>query len=677
MGESAAAVELGSAAASAGTSGAHDGARDAEARLPAVGEGKQRARRRRRRSSEGGAEGPPQCYVLRSASERERLLTGAGRPESRSLVGWQQRQSEAEARFQRAREVALTRAHSHNEWVAQRIEAQLGNSAGSVVSRARRRDRAAFEAAVAATDEVVETRHPRRYTVGGRFDAALAGGRWLRGTVVAVNSSFESPSITVRPDAPAGYLAEAVSAYDLDSRLQSIAALDQHFGATLQYIAEWTAQEEERQRTALAASAQRLVGAYRRTVVDACSEARAAGPECYGIAAAGARVAAAGALVQDARLYAELTARYREFDSDLFATLEYPGRAFRLRLSLKARVVARFVAGVAARRRAERCAAAAAATRLQALWRGETGRRKALARARALRLLRELAWQATDVAPHLRQAVRCLSAWKRLVVAARATRFLARQQAGSFSASLQRRCFVSWRARARATTAALAALRSLRLRCVAGRVLRAWQQVAAVEIAIRALQARIATRRARDSFETWALATAQQLADRRRKRSRAATEVQRVWRGWRGRQCARKLHRGLLLAQAWLRGWRTRREWNRPRGMRHRLGEHRRRRLARERKSIDANRARKAGIKTGVLAVAASSSVSLPSALASAPTPSAKSSAETRTTPKAPPPLRPHGYEFRAPNGPLEEPDSLRERVLERINFFAMLVLDA
>jgi hypothetical protein len=158
------AVELGCTAALAGTSEAPDGARAGDARLPEEGERK-RARRRRRRWREGGAEGPSQCYVLRSASERERLLTGAGRPESRSLVGWQQRQSEAEARFQRAREVALARAHRHNEWVAQRIEAQLGNSAGlasSVVSRARRRDRAAFEAAVAATDEVVHHGAPGR-----------------------------------------------------------------------------------------------------------------------------------------------------------------------------------------------------------------------------------------------------------------------------------------------------------------------------------------------------------------------------------------------------------------------------------------------------------------------------------------------------------------------------------
>ena len=639
-----------------------------EPRLPAV-----RARRRRRRR-EGAAESPPQCYVLRCASERERLLTGAGRPDSHSLVGWQQRQSEAEARFQRTREVALSRARSHNEWVAQRIEAQLGSSAGlasGVVSRARRRDRAAFEAAVAAADEVIETRHPRRYAVGGRFNAALAGGRWLRGTVVAVNSSPESPSITVRPDAPAGYLAEAVGAYDLDTRLQSIAALDQHFGATLEYIADWTAQEEARYRAASAAPAQRLVGAYRRAGAGggagACAGAcaavgRAAGlaraAEAHGVAAAGARVTATGALVQDARLYADLTARFREFDSDLFATLERPGRVFWLRLSLKARVVARCVAGVAARRRDERRVAAAAATRLQAQWRGAAGRRKARSRARALRVLRELSWQAADVATHLRQAARCLGAWKRLVVTARAARFLARQQAGCVSASLQFRCFVAWRARARATASALAALRSLRMRCVAARVLRVWQRAAVVELVTRALRARAASRCARDLFDAWAQATAQQLADRRRKQGRSATEMQRVWRGWCGRQRARRLHRALLFAQAWFRGWRARREWNRPLGMRHRLAEHRRRRVARERKSSEANRARLAGIKAGVPTVAKS--------------PAAASSAMA----SEPMRLRPPGYDFRAPNGPQKEPVSLRERVLVRINFFSALALD-
>jgi hypothetical protein len=173
------------------------------------------------------------------------------------------------------------------------------------------------------------------------------------------------------------------------------------------------------------------------------------------------------------------------------------------------------------------------------------------------------------------------------------------------------------------------------------------------------LGARAASRCVRDSFDAWAQATAQQLADRRREQGRSATELQRVWRGWCGRQRARQLHRALLFAQAWFRGWRARREWNHPLGMRHRLAEHRRRRLARERKSSEANRARLAGIKAGVPIVAKS--------------PAAASSAAAAAAASEPLPfVRPLGDLLRAPNGPQKEPDSLRERVLVRINFFAL-----
>ncbi len=72
------------------------------------------------------------CGTRWYASEREWLLTGVGRPDERAAAA--ERGQGAFLERARggpvAREVALSRARSHNEWLAQRIEAQLSSSAG-------------------------------------------------------------------------------------------------------------------------------------------------------------------------------------------------------------------------------------------------------------------------------------------------------------------------------------------------------------------------------------------------------------------------------------------------------------------------------------------------------------------------------------------------------------------